>query len=824
MNKKKAIKVVAASAIAASAFAAVAPTQSQAATSVATTVTNAQKAMKAPFDKYYQTGTTKKTVSAATVQALITKGEKAYADATAVVKKSGGKSAKTYQAKLDGYKKYLDRSKAYVAGLGSIFKVYGNADAALKANKVADLEKAQAELKDPKNQGHVGIGKIYGPVVREVLTGAFDRLSKVRLDKIEAALEALATPKVDSVSAINASQILVKFNKSVDATTAADEANFVLSQSGGINVDSAVVQEDGKSVLLTTDAPFTTSTNAVLTVKDVVLADDDNKTFPLFTTTVTVNDTVKPEVTSVVSKTNGDAATSATITFSEPVVSGTIKVDGVSYGPVVAGKTQTLTGLSLAANATHTIEVVNLKDGANNVSSVASKTFSVTKDTVSPAVSSITPFSDSALLVTFSKAVSNVDGNIALKDEAYGDLTEGTVYALPGDTTGTKFVLPINEAGLYANKTVRNLTAVFAGNVIVDSLGNTLDAATKTVSITKDAAAPEVTGITYKKNADGNVTKILVNFNEGITAATLDADKITVVNENGVLQSGLLSDAVVASNGAKTAEFTLAAGPTALSGKYAFSVASGLATDLAATPNNSKAFSQTVDFGAAQNPTTTFDLTDATVPAGQNNVIKVDFGQAVKGGAVEGSATDASRYALNGRSLPAGTRIVLDGTQNVATITLPEGTITADDSDAIFTVNGVVTLTNKINKAYTTTLAIDDNTAPVLQTAALTSYDATAHTAELTLTFSEALAPLTAAIVDDELVIKNNNSNVAVTAATASSVAGYAKQVKVSVTGVTLDTAKSLSLTTVDVTGNDIVDASNLANELKGATTVTVSK
>ncbi|MFD0050320.1 hypothetical protein ACFVHQ_13475 [Actinomycetes bacterium NPDC127524] len=217
MNKKKAIKIAAASAIAASAFAAVAPTQSQAATSVATTVTNAQKAMKAPFDKYYQTGITKKTVPAATVQALITTGTKAYNDATALVKKSGGKSTKTYLAKLDSYKKYLDRSKAYVAGLGSISKVYANADAALKANTVAELEKAQAELKDAKNQGYVGIGKIYGPEVRATLTATFTKLSQGKLDKVEAALELLATPKVTGVSAINAKTLEVSFSKDVDA-------------------------------------------------------------------------------------------------------------------------------------------------------------------------------------------------------------------------------------------------------------------------------------------------------------------------------------------------------------------------------------------------------------------------------------------------------------------------------------------------------------------------------------------------------------------------------------------------------------------------------
>ena len=52
MSKKKAIKIATATAIAASAFTAVAPAQSEAATSLTKTISNARATMKKPYDRY----------------------------------------------------------------------------------------------------------------------------------------------------------------------------------------------------------------------------------------------------------------------------------------------------------------------------------------------------------------------------------------------------------------------------------------------------------------------------------------------------------------------------------------------------------------------------------------------------------------------------------------------------------------------------------------------------------------------------------------------------------------------------------------------------
>ncbi|WP_419882351.1 Ig-like domain-containing protein [Peribacillus sp. B-H-3] len=248
MSKKKAIKLVTASAIAASAFAAVAPTQSHAATSINTVVANAQKSMRAPFDKYYQTGITKKTVPAITVQNLINAGQKAYNDATAAVKKTGGKYAKTNQAKLDSYKKYLERSKAYVSALNEIALIYKQADGAVKAENLGDLKSAEAVLKNASNKGFVGISKVYGPATRDVLKATFTRLSADKLAKVQHTI-AKVTSKVESVNAINATTVEVTMKDAVNAKNL-DSLHFTID---GLTVTNAAVkQTNDKVVVLTT--------------------------------------------------------------------------------------------------------------------------------------------------------------------------------------------------------------------------------------------------------------------------------------------------------------------------------------------------------------------------------------------------------------------------------------------------------------------------------------------------------------------------------------------------------------------------------------------
>jgi hypothetical protein len=632
------------------------------------------------------------------------------------------------------------------------------------------------------------------------------------------------------LSAINAKQLLVKFTAEVDADTAEDDANYTITDKDGNAValeagSEAVLGEDNKSVVLTLDNGITTKTDLVVTVKNVALKSDTTKTVPLFSTTVTVEDTVAPDVASVSSKTNGDVATSLTITYSEPVKAGLIKIDGVNTGVTAnsaSGLTQTLNNLNLDANTSHKLEIVNLTDEGDNAKPLVSKTFSIEKDVNAPAVSSVTAYGDSKLLVTFSKKMNATtlnDTTISVKDESLADVTVNSVDALPGDTTGTKFLVDLDASTFYTSKTSRTLTVVFAEDAIEDSLGNKLALTTKTVTISKDTVAPKVTGLSYKKNAAGEVATITVTFDEELSDVTdVDENTVTVVDADGVKLTGFFQDGTAVTAGDKEVTFTLAT-PAKLAGTYTFTIPAGLVTDQATTPNKNAAYTGTINFGEAAPGQ--WEL--ASVGNNGTNVIEVDFGQAVKGGAVDGSATDPSKYTLNGAALPEGTVITLDSNKQIATITLPPNSIAVSDDAAIFTVAGVKNAAGTLITPYTGTVEVTDNIAPELQSASLFSYDAATDEAVIILTFNENIDALSSADVGTEFAIYNGSTNaVATTGITADSVAGKAKQVKLTVTGVDLNTAKSISIKTLDIDPNLVIDAEG--NEMKGDVTVTVAK
>lgn len=325
--------------------------------------------------------------------------------------------------------------------------------------------------------------------------------------------------------------------------------------------------------------------------------------------------------------------------------------------------------------------------------------------------------------------------------------------------------------------------------------------------------------MSFSKNAAGEVTKITVKFDEELAAvADVNESLITVIDQDGVKRTGFFADGTSIANGDKEVTFNLA-NPGKLTGTYTFTIPAGLVQDLATTPNKNAAYTGTINFGTSTPQA--WELSGVANPS--DNVIEVDFGQAVKGGTADGSATDPSKYTLNGAALPEGTVITLSTDKTKATIELPADSIAVSDDAAVFTVAGVKNSAGVLIKPYTGTVEIKDNIAPVLQSASLFSYDAATDEAVIILTFNENIGTLNNEDVVSEFAIYNG-STTAVTPATitADSVAGKAKQVKLTVSGVHLNTAKAISIKTIDIDPNLVVDAEG--NEMKGDVTVTVAK
>lgn len=643
-------------------------------------------------------------------------------------------------------------------------------------------------LGDKANRAQLA-GFLYKETVREQLPAW-----------IEYQKEAPATELVvESVSAINGGQLLVKFTGEVDATTAESTGNYTLSD--GKTVSTAVVQADGKSVLLTLNTAYSNATthNVAVTIQNVKVKDTVDTLFPVYTQVIAVRDLTQAEITGVTAVTNTNSVNSITVNFSEPVQSGAaFRVNGLSVNASYLNGASSATvsiPAGLAVGANHKVEVVNLTDMAGNVNAVAAFNFTVTKDDTAPTVKSVAARGDNQLLVTFDKdmkfdatALTTLQNNIKVKDDVYADVTVTGVTRL--GTSKTTFVVQLDRteaATLFTTtKTSHNLTVLFLNNQIEDYLGNKLVGFSTNVSIAKDNVAPEITGVSYKRNSAGQVTSVVVNFSEGVRESGSLALPATMVNQNGVVvnTADVLPTVQTANvlRGATSAEFVLNTA-TAVVGEFSIAFPSGWVQDTALAYNNSKAFTALVNFGSA--PTSG----EFTIPTGNvvstNNVITVTFPEAVKGGAVAGSATDASRYTINGRALPAGTTITLNaaGTpagstaQTIATITLPAQTMDVTDAAAIFTINGVQTLTGKTNRAFTKAISVVDNVSPVLQSARVID------NRTIELTYSESIASLNGANVGLEFRLLEGTTAVALTDSEllAYSVPGFPSKVRLQI-------------------------------------------
>lgn len=656
-------------------------------------------------------------------------------------------------------------------------------------------------------------------------TGAVTANVETALNNIENANAKLA---VKSVKALNADQLQVVFSKAVDSTDAQNPLKYYLNNVQLSGSDNIQLQADGKTVVITLATPLANATTNVYQVDPIKSASDASVTTAKYTTTETMNDTVAPTVVSAKAVTNGTTATSVTIKYSEPVSGGTIKIDGQGFtaAPQPADIAADPTGLTrivsinLDATKAHTVEFVNLADKAtttastHNVTAYGSLSFNVTVDNVTPVISNVAPYSDKAVLVTFSKAMSlsTLQGKISAVDESLAPVAVGTIAANPADTTGTQFVVPFTTAGMYTSATTHNVTMAFATG-ITDTLGNAFATTTKTVTLTKDTTAPTVTAVKVDKTAG----YVYLTYSEAVATSTGSVSASTIVNKNGakVTTSGVISAASVVNGN----QLRLTIAPGAAADLYTVTLPAALVKDTAETTNDAAGYTFSLDLTTAATPSTFALAAHSATAAG--NVITVSYGTTVKGGAVAGSATDPNNYSVNGRILPAGTQIYLDPTYQTATITLPAGFVSTTDTAAIFRINNVQNTLGTVITPYTETLTVNDNTAPVLQSARVLSNNS------IELTYNEDIkSTVASALVGTEFTISENNVAKTLVDAdlTAALVSGYNNKIVINLqNSKTIDLTKTITITTLaPATGADVVD--NASNDQAANTTVTVAK
>lgn len=332
--------------------------------------------------------------------------------------------------------------------------------------------------------------------------------------------------KVESVSADNLKEVVVKFDGEVDKATAELKDNYKLSSDRTIK--SVVLSESKNSVVLTLDegkelsnqVKYTLTVTGVkagaktIEAKDVEFSPVDNKI---------------PTVESVTSL----GTKAVKVVFSEPIKSaltGSFQLDGKAfYGqPKIDNRVVILKAFdsSVLSVGEHTITVSGVEDFAKFKSLPSEHKFTVVEDNTSPTISEATATLEK-LTITFSE---DVDGDTVNKDN---------VYWKSGDTkiksTGFK-ALAGNKYEFYFEGGVgKNLpsyeTAIYVEGV-KDYSGNEIKETTKLVRAVVDTERPYVVSV---KATTGKPKEFVITFNKNIKDIQWK-DNVKVVDKDGKVQ------------------------------------------------------------------------------------------------------------------------------------------------------------------------------------------------------------------------------------------------------------------------------------------------
>lgn len=663
--------------------------------------------------------------------------------------------------------------------------------------------------------------------------------SKEAVKKAEAKIaeveEAAKAPKVQSVTAINAKQVEVKFNKEV-GTGAETTTNYdVKAVVGGSPnaVVAAELQADGKTVILTLTDAYKVATDIVVSVDGIYLKGSIKEQFPKFATVINVNDIVAPKITSVLSQTNTNSAQNVTVQFSEPLkavpvtkVNGTVVVGTLSNNDT----TLTLTGLNLSADKVHELEVLNFEDFAENKVTYVKQNFSVTKD-ATIAQGKAVMVSDNKVEVAFDKAINNnslKNVDILRYDETTKSyvpvtLVSGKEFIL--DKTGkvATFNIDASEGAKFfgLNDNTETLIVKVKSGVL-DTSGNQVKTFEQSLTASKDVTGPAFESVTFKKDSKGAVTELFFQFNEGLTFEGTGTKKLVAsdikVTDLSTNNEVLFTDVFGSSNTVEVAADgkTLIVKPEATvanklkSGKYSFEVKKGLVKDTSFGTNESKLAAKTVDFGVVANEVTV-EKAEINLGVAVDNKLTVDFSQAV----TASSAINPANYLINGEALPTDTVIKVASATKVE-FTLPANTVAKSDGAAVLTVTNVKAQDSSATfKTFVGTINALDNTAPVAKATVLKN-------GLVQLTFSEAVT------IDEndfkQLKINGKELKGASTA-TSGKLADDTEVVLVSVAAVTATDYNSTGFTYqyIDVDGDNKLDLTKdiVLKSVKSATAPT---
>lgn len=543
------------------------------------------------------------------------------------------------------------------------------------ANGELTTEEAVKDAEDLVAPAEEAVAKVQDEDVKAELN---DKVKNAK-DLIETAKEKLGIEdaKVESVSAINAEQFEVKFNKKVDKKLAESLSNYEIKDETITSVlggnAKAELQEDGETVIVTRAQSYGAPqfNQKELTVKIQNIKTEDGKTIPTYEGKITLFDNVAPELTNV----NQVSPTEFDVVFSEPVTAASVtalnsalRINNGAYS--FTAKTRT-DDTKLAPNIIRVITnatlaegkyTLTIKDGLTDYAGFKVATgdheFTVAKDT-SEITASVTKVTKNKVYVEFNKPVKNFDdSNVKFNlDYSTNDAFKATsVVADPDNEKGiiVSFAQPVTPQS-------HNLILSYADETkkkIEDSYENKLVAQTLSFSVLPDNVAP-----TAKAEYNKDTKKIEVTFSETVQGAdAIDAYELVDTDGNKVN----VSEVTVKPNTNNLVyELTTS---KALEGTYIVKILGDKIKDESFEENKLVATSLNIGVADSTAPV----VGKITYGGKDNNKIFVPFSEAMKTSG-EGSILDKTLYKINNQELSSieGAKLELGNDNKSVIITLP---------------------------------------------------------------------------------------------------------------------------------------------------------
>ena len=493
-----------------------------------------------------------------------------------------------------------------------------------------------------------------------------------------------AVLSVQSVSAVNLNQVVVKFTQPVDETAAETAANYSL---GGVDLtanDKFDLASDKETLTINLNTVQTQYATSTFKVKGNLVTGDgaSSTTVPAYLQDLTFSDTAVPTVTGVSVTGNKTITVKLSETVKIVNVVGVVtgggtkfKLDGqylTNYGFSSATASNLTTSgytnkivLAFAtaiAAGDHTFttlagDATNLIDAAGFKAVEQSTTINIAAVTDAPTISSVTGSNNGTIYVTYNRAM---DTN-ALTAANYQ--MNGTTLPYAGTfTDSTKTV--VKFTGI-TNVAVGADVLTVVKNTVSDSYGNKLDANNDTrisFNATSDTVKPTVVSVTPLSN-----TKVRVKFSEAVSdayATNLANYKLT--DSTGTTVTLSVNPAAVGTAPTDTYDITT---PALTGSNYSLQIKN--IVDTAAVPNVIDTYTAT--FNGIDNIAPTVTEADQ-VGTSPSQKVAVIFSEAMDSTTI---STAANYFYIDNagtpvtRALPSGTTLVPGSDNKSVLITFP---------------------------------------------------------------------------------------------------------------------------------------------------------